>query len=171
MSSEDKRFFILIGMIIIVVVALSVTARFLGTMLWGEKSLEATTILPLPADSPEAPSVDSSHVTEPVKTPPPKAPIHVTAKGRVPPEFQTLESQLTAMEQTLSRHAQKEQALKEKVIEIDGLISRTEGIVQHPDPRLSAPLSAPHAVSENEDKGTADVEHLRERLEALRDRL
>nr|VFK47414.1 MAG: hypothetical protein BECKSD772F_GA0070984_13811 [Candidatus Kentron sp. SD]VFK80655.1 MAG: hypothetical protein BECKSD772D_GA0070982_11375 [Candidatus Kentron sp. SD] len=167
MLPENKRFLILIGVIGIVVIALSGTARFLGSRLWSSGPQEAETSAALPAEQSTPPPVIPAEVTPPVQAPPPKAPSHPIAEGKVPLEFQALEARLAAMEQALSNRSGEKQALKEKMAEADALISRAEGIVRRPD----APSSAPVKSKTSDQGGNTDIEHLRQRLGILKDRL
>jgi len=167
MLPENKRFFILICIIGIVVIVLSVAARFVGSALWSPRP-ETEAALSLPTNEPGFPPVAAPHAAQPTKPIPFTAP-HFTVEGKVPPEFQALETRLTAMEQTLSNRAGEKAALKKKMAEADGLILQAEGIAGYPKMGLSVSSSAP-VKSENDKGRDTDMERLRKRLGALKEK-
>nr|VFK62075.1 MAG: hypothetical protein BECKTC1821F_GA0114240_106814 [Candidatus Kentron sp. TC] len=169
MLSENKRFLILIAIIGITVLAVSMAARFLGSILWGQEP-GTETVFSLPADEPGSPSVPSSRVARPAESPLPKTPVSSTIEGKASPKFQALGEQLATMEQALSNHSEGRQELNKKMLEADALISRAEGIIRGSDIPLSAPSSLPLESKEHNKGKDTNIEHLRERLEALKSR-
>nr|VFK14663.1 MAG: hypothetical protein BECKLPF1236A_GA0070988_101119 [Candidatus Kentron sp. LPFa]VFK31083.1 MAG: hypothetical protein BECKLPF1236C_GA0070990_101279 [Candidatus Kentron sp. LPFa] len=169
MLPENKRFLILVGAIGIVVIILSMAARFLGSTLWNPEPFTDEAVLPLP-NEPEFPPVAPSRAEQPTQPRPPP-PIAATVEGRIPPEFRSLETRLTAMGQALSDHSEKKQALEKKMLAADALILQAEGIVGNPKMELPAPSSAPVKSGDGNEAKDTDIQRLRERLGALKSRL
>ena len=169
MLPENKRFLILVGAIGIVVIVLSMAARFLGSTLWNPEPFTDEAVLSLP-NEPEFPPVAPSRAEQPTQPRPPP-PIAATVEGRIPLEFRSLETRLTAMGQALSDHSEKKPALEKKMLAADALILQAEGIVGNPKIGLSAPSSAPVKSEDGNEAKDTDIQRLRERLGALKSRL
>jgi len=161
---DDRRFFILLGVVFVFVVALTLAARFLGSVLWQDESPVAG----FRDDPPLSPPL--SGASQSADAPPPKAPpVRVSVDGSIPPEWMGLESRLAGMEQALTIRRTEHRALREKVAMADALILQAEGDAPETAPDLSLPLDR---FGKREGPGidqtpAADVTRLRQRLETL----